>query len=128
MSMWRSKRSNSTKKCAFGNHWSSTPTLSCGSSAATRRFSVSAIARRCRTATKPAAPMRAKSRMSGGEDLCQHHGDVVRPAVLVGALDQRVGRDLELARRADDLADLLVTHRSTQAVGAEDVDVADLGL
>src|SRR6218665_1342931 len=64
MSTCLSKRSNSVKKSELGKYESITPTVSERSRAASMVFLVSRIAWRCRGATKPATPIKAKFFMS----------------------------------------------------------------
>ena len=47
------------------------------------------------------------------------HGDVVRPAVLVRAVDQPLAADIEILLLGDDARDLVRAHLPAQAVAAE---------
>src|SRR5438034_2311091 len=49
-------------------------------------------------------------------EACQHDGDVVRPAPLVGERDQLVARRLQVPLAGRDGGDLLLFHRARQAV------------
>src|SRR4051812_19901437 len=68
---------------------------------------------------------------SGGALLHPAHedaGDVVRAAVLVGALDELRPGDLDLLVLGEDPGDVLVAHRAGEAVRADQDHVTELGL
>src|SRR3569832_2668024 len=69
----------------------------------------------------------ASCRPSGRFDAGGDDGDVVQAAVLVGQADQLLADAVQILARAGDLRDLLVGHHARQAVGAQDVDVAQAG-
>src|SRR3569623_1119599 len=69
----------------------------------------------------------ASCRPSGRFDARGDDGDVVQAAVLVGQADQLLADAVQILARAGDLGDLLVSHHARQAVGAQDVDVAQAG-
>ena len=91
-----------------------------------RRQSVPQV-RRGRHRCARAHPSRAAA--ASVVDLEQHDGDVVLAAVLVGEIHEVVRRRVDVAvLLLDALEDVVVAHHAAEPVGAEHVDVADLGL
>jgi MFS family permease len=60
------------------------------------------------------------------DDISHHAGDVVRAAALIGQGDELDGRLLVIGNRAQDLMDGLGAHDRGQAIGAQEVAIADL--